>query len=355
MSQNYTWPSVSVSATNPSVGVNGTTAPTSSTEVAGINPSGNITPLSTDASGNLKVVVEAGTSTTQNVNLADVGGSAIAIGQAAMAASLPVVIASNQSNVSVAQATAASLNATVVGTGTFAVQAAQSGTWNINNVTGTVSLPTGAATNAELVTINSTLGSPFQAGGAISNTSFIATQATGTNLHTVVDSSALPTGAATNAELITINTTLGSPFQAGGSIGNTSFAVTQATASSLNATVVQATAASLNATVVGTVNAKAATPTALTVTQAAITVGTTAVRLTVSGSAPASTRVVLVATPDKASTATFYIGSSSVTNSGSTRGIEIAAGQSFIANNDAGDYWIVSSVASQTVTVMEQA
>jgi len=47
------------------------------------------------------------------------------------------------------QATAANLNATVVGTGTFAVQAAQSGTWNITNISGTVSLPTGAATSAK--------------------------------------------------------------------------------------------------------------------------------------------------------------------------------------------------------------
>jgi hypothetical protein len=98
-----------------------------------------------------------------------------------------------------------------------------------------------------------------------------------------------------------------------------------------------------------------ATPVALTVTNAAITVGTTAVRLTVSGSAPAATRVALVGTPDVASTATFYIGASTVTNSGATRGIEIVAGQSFIANNDAGDYWIVSSTAAQIVTVMEQA
>ena len=51
--------------------------------------------------------------------------------------------------VTAAQATAANLNATVVGTGTFAVQAAQSGTWNITNVSGTVSLPTGAATAAK--------------------------------------------------------------------------------------------------------------------------------------------------------------------------------------------------------------
>lgn len=38
---------------------------------------------------------------------------------------------------------------TVDNAGTFAVQAAQSGTWNVTNVSGTVSLPTGAATAAK--------------------------------------------------------------------------------------------------------------------------------------------------------------------------------------------------------------
>lgn len=41
----------------------------------------------------------------------------------------------------------------VTNAGTFAVQSAQSGTWNINNVSGTVSLPTGAATEATLTQI----------------------------------------------------------------------------------------------------------------------------------------------------------------------------------------------------------
>jgi len=59
--------------------------------------------------------------------------------------------------VTAAQATAANLNATVVGTGTFATQAAQSGTWNITNVSGTVSLPTGAATAANQATEISSL------------------------------------------------------------------------------------------------------------------------------------------------------------------------------------------------------
>lgn len=56
------------------------------------------------------------------------------------------------------QGTAANLNATVVGTGTFATQAAQSGTWNITNVSGTVSLPTGAATSANQTTWQSATG-----------------------------------------------------------------------------------------------------------------------------------------------------------------------------------------------------
>jgi hypothetical protein len=64
-----------------------------------------------------------------------------------------------------------------------------------------------------------------------------------------VKTSVLPTGAALNSTLVTINATLGSPFQAGGSIGNTTFGATQGTSPWV---VGQATASSLNATVVGT-------------------------------------------------------------------------------------------------------
>jgi hypothetical protein len=48
----------------------------------------------------------------------------------------------------------------------------------------------------------------------------------------------LPAGAATQTTLASLLTALGTPFQAGASIGNTSFAATQATAANLNATVV---------------------------------------------------------------------------------------------------------------------
>lgn len=63
----------------------------------------------------------------------------------------------------------------VTGTGgTF--PATQSGAWNITNISGTISLPTGAATATGLSTINTTLGSPFQVGGSIANTTFASTQ-----------------------------------------------------------------------------------------------------------------------------------------------------------------------------------
>lgn len=97
----------------------------------------------------------------------------------------------------------------------------------------------GAATNSELVTINSTLGTPFQAAGSIGNTAFIANA--GTNLNTsALNLEATQSGfkSANHTDLGAINTTLGTPFQAGGSVGNTTFGATQATAANLNATVV---------------------------------------------------------------------------------------------------------------------
>ena len=65
------------------------------------------------------------------------------VGQNTMANSLPVVIASDQTAVPVSDNGG---SITVDGT----VAATQSGTWNINNITGTVTLPTGAATESTL-------------------------------------------------------------------------------------------------------------------------------------------------------------------------------------------------------------
>lgn len=132
-----------------------------------------------------------------------------------------------QETVALAQQAVSITNTTfaVTQSGTWTVQAAQSGTWNINNISGTISLPTGAATsalqttgNSTLTTINTTLGSPFQAGGSIGNTTFASTQSgawnvgqsgswtvaatqSGTwNITNISGTVSLPTGAATAAK-----------------------------------------------------------------------------------------------------------------------------------------------------------
>jgi hypothetical protein len=94
MSQSYNYPSSSnVTVTG---STNGLPIPNASIVVGGENSSGNTEPLQLDASGNLKVSL-AGDVVIGNVNLTEVGGSAIALGQTTMSASLPVTIASDQS------------------------------------------------------------------------------------------------------------------------------------------------------------------------------------------------------------------------------------------------------------------
>jgi hypothetical protein len=86
-------------------------------------------------------------------------------------------------------------------------------------------LPTGAATAAGLTTINTTLGSPFQAGGSIGNTAFGISGTLPAFAVTPTFNLGTLNGAATATNQTTLITNLGSPFQAGGSIGNTSFGI----------------------------------------------------------------------------------------------------------------------------------
>lgn len=150
----------------------------------------------------------------------------------------------------VTQATASSLNATVVGTGTFAVQAAQSGTWNVTNISGTVSLPTGAATSA-LQPTNAAAASTTSGQTGIMNLAAVTTAA--------------PTYTTATSNFLSLNTSGGLRVDGSGVTQPVSIAaavtVSQATAASLNATVVnagtfavQATLQASSATAIGTVN-----------------------------------------------------------------------------------------------------
>lgn len=92
------------------------------------------------------------------------------------------------------QAIAGNLNATVVGTGTFAVQAAQSGTWNINSITNTVNI-------AGTVAVSSL--PPITGSVTVSGT-VAATQSGTWNINNISGIISLPTGAATQTTLANV-------------------------------------------------------------------------------------------------------------------------------------------------------
>lgn len=143
---------------------------------------------------------------TGNTSLSSIDGKTPSLGQALMASSVPVAIASNQS----------------------AIPASQSGTWNINNVSGTVSLPTGAATEAKQDTGNTSLSSidgKIPSNLTVTSTRLlvdgsgvtqpvsgtVAASQSGTwNINNVSGTISLPTGAATEAKQDTGNSSLSS-------------------------------------------------------------------------------------------------------------------------------------------------
>lgn len=133
------------------------------------------------------LVVDA-SGTTLGTNISQYGGASTSLGAKSSASSIPVVLASDQA----------------------AIPASQSGTWNITNVSGTVSLPTGAATSAK---------QPAPGIPGTPSSDVITIQGMGGMTAVKVDGSAvtqpvsaaslpLPTGAATSALQSTANSTL---------------------------------------------------------------------------------------------------------------------------------------------------
>jgi len=108
------------------------------------------------ASDQSAVSVTAAQATAANLNATVVGTGTFAT----QVTSLPSITIANTS-FGATQATASSLNATVVGTGTFAVQAAQSGTWNValnnsSNTIGYISNPTTIYSAQQIVSASAT-------------------------------------------------------------------------------------------------------------------------------------------------------------------------------------------------------
>lgn len=142
------------------------------------------------------------TGAATEVTLAALNAKFSALGQNTMAASAPVVISSDQS----------------------AIPSSQSGTWNITNISGTVSLPTGASTEATLSTLN---------GKIPANLTVISTRllvdGSGVTQPVSAASLPLPTGASTEATLAAISGQL--PTSLGAQSIASSLSITPATSS----------------------------------------------------------------------------------------------------------------------------
>jgi hypothetical protein len=87
-----------------------------------------------------------------------------------------------------------------------------------------------------------------------------------------------------------------------------------------------------------------------TITQIQKSVGLTAVRATVSGSAPGVARKKLMIKPSKNNTGSVYFGSSAVTTAS---GLEIIGPDRLEFELDASDYYLISDTAAQVVEIIE--
>ncbi len=136
---------------------------------------------------------------TGNTSLGSIDTKLPSQGQALAAASIPVVLPADQ-------ITALTPPAAITGFATETTLGEVLTTSDFDTKTGSLTETAPASDTASsgvngrlqriaqrITSLITALGSPFQAGGSIGNTSFAATQATGTNLHTVVDSGTITT------------------------------------------------------------------------------------------------------------------------------------------------------------------
>lgn len=120
----------------------------------------------------LPVTATFSPSGTQDINLKQINGNTTSVGNGVAGTGVQRVTIASDNTAFAVNATLSAETTKVIGTvnqgtspwvvsngGTFAVQAAQSGTWNITNISGTVSLPTGASTSALQTTGNTSLAS----------------------------------------------------------------------------------------------------------------------------------------------------------------------------------------------------
>lgn len=158
--------------------------------------------------GSVSLIVQPSTSATEFVTQSYIygrttgGGGAVAV-KVTPSGALNAVVTAADGDVYVRSTSAANFNATVVGTGTFAVQAAQSGTWNIGSVSSLPSLVAGSAIIGKVGIDQTTPGS----------TNLVATNADGTIGAGTAPSKSIVTGGVFNTTQPTLTTGQGAAMQ----------------------------------------------------------------------------------------------------------------------------------------------
>jgi len=273
-------------------------------------------------------------------HLASIDLKVPALGQALAADSVPIVLTSSQlstltplSSITATQTTGTNLHTVVdsgtitanAGTGTFAVDASGhtvpvSGTfWQATQPISAASLPlpTGAATSANQSTIITALGSPFQFGGSIGNSSFGISGTLPSYAATPTFNLGTLNGAATaslqttgNSSLSTIATNIPAQGQALAASSMpvvltaaqittltppTSLTVTQGTAANLNATVTGTVAIGAGSAVIGHVISDSGSTTAVTALPAIPTGSNVIGKVSIDQTTPGTTNLVAIA------------------------------------------------------------
>lgn len=189
MAQTYNWPTgLSI---NPSVGLDGGVAPSSSTQIAGQTTGGTLVPVSVDASGNQNVnVVSSVLPTGASTSALQVSGNSTLT---TISSQLPTTLGTH--------VTAASLAVNIASDQTVPISAVA------------LPLPTGASTSALQTSGNTTLTAisgqlPTTIGAHVTAASLAVSIASDQTVPVSAASLPLPTGAATSAGQTTGNTSL---------------------------------------------------------------------------------------------------------------------------------------------------
>lgn len=180
-------------------------------------------------------------------------------------------------------------------------------------------------------------------------------------LNTTVTVAALPTGASTLAEQQTQTTAIGSLTETAPATDTASSGLNgrlQRIAQRLTSLIALfptslGTKTAANSLAVTLSSDQAAIPNEIiagTITNAQVTVGLTAVRATVAGSAPNAARKKLLIKPSENNTGIIYLGSSSVTTA---NGMSIIGPDRLEFMFDASNYYLISDTAGQSVQIVE--